>query len=239
MAKGTVFITGGARRVGRALSLVLAREGYNIALHYHHSREEAKSLADEIHNTGKQCNLYQCDLADTPSIKPMIQQVFADFPDCNVLINNASLFKRSPFLETDEAMFDQHFDLNLKAPFFLTQYFADLCKQGQVINMLDSYISKHKTPYFAYLLSKKALYDFTKMAAVTLGPSIQVNGISPGIITELPQDNEPSLLERKRLSLPLQCAPKVEYIISAILQLLNSEYLTGQIINVDGGEYLL
>lgn len=236
--KGTVLITGGAKRIGKAMALALADQGYNIALHCNHSQKEAEEVAKAIHAKGGKARVYVCDLSSSTGIEPMVSQVFKDFPDCNILINNASVFERFSFNETDESLFDQHFNVNFKAPFFLTQYFARHCKQGQVVNMLDSYTSKHKSPYFAYLLTKKALHEFTKMAALTLGPAIRVNGIAPGL-TELSEEKDSTLLRKKETSLPLRHIVTMKEIVAAVQELINAEYLTGQVLNVDGGEHLL
>lgn len=236
--KGTALVTGGARRIGRAIALALAEEGYNIALHCNRSKEEAENTAKEINAKGVQCNIYTCDLGQFLSVETMVSQVFKDFPDCTILVNNAAVFERFSFNDTDEAIFDRHFDVNFKAPFFLTQYFARQCKQGQVVNMLDTYTSKHKSPYFAYLLTKKTLHEFTKMAALALGPHIRVNGVAPGL-TELSEDQDPALVRKKEALLPLRQIATLEQIAAAVLQLVNSEYLTGQILRVDGGEHVL
>lgn len=236
--RGTALITGGAKRIGRSLALALAEKGYDIALHYHTSQREADALSETIKQRGRRCLIYPCDLMVLPDVNKMVAQVFHDFSDCNILINNASLFERFSFQETDETVFDDHFSLNIKAPFFLTKYFAEHCKNGVVLNMLDSYVSKSASPYFAYLLSKKTLHEFTRMAALTLGPAIRVNGIAPGL-TELSTDEDHAFLERKKKILPLRQIAKIDYIVAAALQLLEAEYLTGQVLNVDGGEHLL
>lgn len=236
--QGTAFITGGARRIGRALALALAGKGYHIALHCNHSVEEAENVAAEIRAKGKRCAVYPCDLLASSGLEPLMQQVFNDFPDCNILVNNASIFERFSFQATDEDVFDRHFAINFKSPFFLTQYFAARCKKGVVLNMLDSYISKQKSPYFVYMLSKKSLYELTKMTAVALGPTIRVNGVSPGL-TELSTDEDAALLEKKKQVLPLRRIAKVDEIVAAAIQLIESDYLTGQVLNVDGGEHLL
>lgn len=236
--KGTALITGGAKRIGKAIALRLADAGYNIALHYNHSQQEAERLAEEIRQRGKKCGVYPCDLQSISGIQPMIERIFADFSDCNVLINNASVFERYNFVETTEAVFDKHFAVNVKSPFFLIQYFAKHCKNGQVINVLDSYTSKHTSPYFAYLLSKKSLESLTAMAAVALGPNIRVNGIAPGL-TELSHEVEPALVAKKQQTLPLRHVVTVAELADAVMQLLHSPYLTGQVLKVDGGEHLL
>lgn len=236
--KGTALVTGSGKRIGKAVACELAAHGYHIALHYHHSAREAEQLAETIIKTGKTCYIFQADLRDCNQLTPLINKVFDTFPDCNLLVNNASVFEQCSFMETTEEIFDTHMAVNLKAPYFLTQAFAKRCKSGQVINMIDTYISKNRSPYFAYLLSKKVLYAFTQMAALELGPSIRVNGINPGI-TEISHEVKPEILHKKIAALPLQNIVKVSDITAAVIQLTEAPYLTGQVWCIDGGEHLL
>lgn len=236
--KGTAFITGGSKRIGKALALALAAKGYRIALHYHHSKKEAEEVASMVRSAKGECRMFQADLKDFSQLAPLVKNVFSAFPDCNLLINNASIFEQCSFLETTEETFDRHMAINFKAPYFLTQAFAKHCASGQVVNIIDSYVTKNKTPYFAYLLSKKALLALTQMAAVELGPAIRVNGVSPGI-TEISYEVRPDWLAKKTAVLPLQTIVKVSDIVTAVVQLTESPYLTGQVLSVDGGEHLL
>lgn len=236
--KGTAFITGGAKRIGKALALALAAKGYHIALHYHHSEKEAEEVAALVRHAKGECQTFQADLQDFSTLEPLVKNIFATFPDCNLLINNASIFEQCSFIETTEEIFDRHMAINFKAPYFLTQAFAKHCAAGQVVNIIDSYVTKNKTPYFAYLLSKKALLALTQMAAMELGPALRVNGISPGI-TEISHEVRPDWLAKKTAVLPLQTIVKVSDIIAAVVQLTESPYLTGQVLSVDGGEHLL
>ncbi len=232
---GTIMITGGAKRVGRAIAQALSAKGYSIALHYNHSEAEAKTLAKELNTP---CSLFQADLQHFEQLEPMMQAVFHQHPDCHTLINSASLIERISFKDTDETVFDRQMDINFKAPFFLTQFFAKHATQGHVINILDTAITDHKTSSFAYLLAKKALSAFTQMAAQELGPDIRVNGICPGII--LPANEAEEHYRAKLAStLPLRKTGDVEQVIDAVQYLMKSTYLTGQSIFVDGGESLV
>lgn len=232
---GTVMITGGAKRVGREIAQTLAAKGYTIALHYNHSEAEAQALAAEL---GAQCNLFQADLQSYNALESLIQDVLKKHPDCHTLINNASLIERISFAETDEAVFDRQMGINFKAPFFLTQFFAQYAKDGNVINILDTAITDHKTSSFAYLLAKKSLHAFTLMAAQELGPRIRVNGICPGIILSA-NTAEDHYRTKLTPTLPLRKTGEVTEVIDTIQYLMASEYLTGQCIFVDGGESLV
>jgi len=235
--KGAALITGGARRIGRAIVLSLAEKGFDVALHYRSSRSEAEEVAEAIKKIGRQCHLFRCDLNDMKDVSSLIPQVFKRFPDCNLLINNASIFKRARFTETDEPLFDRHFNINFKAPFFLSSDFAKHCSEGQIINILDTKVSRALIEYFVYTLTKKALSEFTRMAAKELGPRIRVNGICPGLIlpsSELSEEDFQELGGR----IPLQRTGSPESVVSAIHFLLDNTFITGETIFVDGGEHL-
>lgn len=235
--KSTALVTGGAKRIGRAIVLSLAEKGFDVALHYSSSRSEAEEVAEAIKKIGRQCHLFRCDLNDMKDVSSLIPQVFKRFPDCRLLVNNASVFGRARFTETDEALFDHHFNVNFKAPFFLSRDFAEHCKEGQIINILDTKVSCILIDYFAYTLTKKALLEFTKMAAKELGPRIRVNGICPGLIlpsSELSEEDFQELGGR----IPLRRTGSPESVVSAIHFLIDNTFITGETIFVDGGEHL-
>lgn len=235
--KGTALITGGAKRIGRAVALSLAGRGNNIALHYHSSQDEAESAAASIRSKGVECELFQCDLSDPEDVATLIPKVFDRFSDCSLLINNASIFQRARLMETDEALFDRHFNTNFRAPFFLSRDFARRCRKGHIINILDTKVSRTLVEYFAYTLTKKALYELTCMAAKELGPSIRVNGVSPGLI--LPSVYlSPEEFKRMGEGVPLKTTGNPESVVSAIHFLIDNTFITGECIFVDGGEHL-
>lgn len=236
--KGTALITGGSRRIGREITLALARQGWRIALHYNRSRGDAETLAGEIDESGGECELFCANLSDTKAAAALVSDVFERCPDCNALINNASIFERMTLLDTEEDFFDRHFNINFKTPFFLTRDFARRCKQGNVINLLDTKITQKFSSYFAYTLTKKALFEFTRMAAKELAPAIRVNGVCPGLILPPPDDDE-AYIERMQTRVPMKTRGQPPDIASAVLFLLDNEFITGDCIFVDGGEHLL
>jgi NAD(P)-dependent dehydrogenase (short-subunit alcohol dehydrogenase family) len=236
--KGTALVTGAAKRIGRQVALHLAQQGYGIALHYHRSKPEAMSTAQAIYKTGMRCELFSCDLADEAQVLKLIPQVFKAFPNLNVLVNSASIFIPNQFGAVDLSLFKTHWDTNFKAPYLLTCEFARLVKSGQVINFIDTNVVKYKTRYADYLMTKKALLEFTKMAAVQWGPRIRVNGISPGMILA-PVNNQPDDRGKRAKKIPLQKTGRPENILQSVQFLLENDYLTGQIIANDGGESLI
>ncbi|RJP57914.1 MAG: SDR family oxidoreductase [Candidatus Auribacter fodinae] len=235
--KGTALITGGAKRIGREVALSLAKNGYNIAITYNHSRQDALGVCNAIRDIGQRAQAFQCDFLDKNAVFSLIEEVHTACPDLSVLINNASVFERAPLVDTEESLFDRQMLINFKIPYFLTRDFARLSGKGSVINFLDTKISKNGFVYSAYTLSKKALADFTKMAALELAPDIRVNGICPGVILP-PPDKDESYLDNLINSVPLLKKGSTDDITNAVLFLLENEYLTGQFIFVDGGQSL-
>ena len=231
-------MTVAGKRIGLQVALHLAHLGYQVALHYHHSKPEAMSTAQAIYKTGVRCELFCCDLEDEAQVLKLVPQVFKAFPNLNVLINSASIFIPNQFGASDLTLFKKHWNINLKAPYILTCEFARLVKKGQVINLVDANVVKYKTKYADYLMTKKALLEFTKMAAVQWGPRIRVNGISPGMILA-PVNNQPDDRLKRARQIPLQRIGSPAHILQSVQFLLENDYLTGQIIANDGGENLI
>ena len=232
-----VLITGGARRIGRVLSHSLAAHGFDIALHYNSSENEAREVAEEVKKIGSKCGIFQCDFSNVEDVNTLMERVFSRFPACTILINNASIFERSSFMETDPALFDRHFRINFRTPFFLSREFARHCSKGQIINIVDTKVTQAFTPYFAYTLSKKAFLDFTFMAAKELAPGIRVNAVAPGNILP-PPDKDHEYLNRLSSKVPLKTSGEPAMIAEAVLFLVKHSYITGQCIYVDGGEHI-
>ena len=234
----TAIITGGAKLLGAAMAVALANEGWDIALHYNTSSEEAASLSKRIEALGKSCKRFQADFNRMKDVRALLPSVLAEMQDVDVLINSVSIFGRARMVETTEDIFDSHFQVNLKAPFFLSQAFAAHCGKGHIINLLDTRIAKNTVQYFAYGLTKKALLAFTEMAAVELGPSIRVNAVAPGLILPSAGTNS-GTFENMGKKIPAHATGHPDDIVSAVLFLLKSRFITGECIFVDGGEKLL
>ena len=239
--RNSVIITGGAKRVGAATALYFANKNYDIALHYNSSKKDAEILQAQIKKLGVDCEIFAHDLSDISGLEKLVKDIHTKMPNCNILINNASVFERCEFMATDEALFDRQFTINFKAPFFLTQAFAKIFGKNNnacVINILDTDIVTNQISHFAYLLSKKTLADFTKMAAKALGANIRVNGVCPGCMLPSPE-NYPGHDEKIRNMVPLKRNPDLDELSEAIFWLTQQKSITGQIINVDGGKHVL
>ena len=236
--KGTVLVTGGAKRLGQAIALHLADQGYSIALHYNSSKADAMKTASMIYKKNVRCELFACDLADAKETSRLIAQVYKVFPNFNVLINSASIFIPNTFGAQDLSLFEAHWNINFKAPYVLSCEFARLVKKGQIINFIDTNVAKYNSRYADYLLTKKTLAEFTKMAAVSWGPAIRVNGISPGMILP-PVNHQKDNRQERAKRIPLKTVGNPKYIFDAVDFFIKNTYVTGQIIAVDGGEQLL
>ena len=237
-SKNAVLITGGAQRIGKAIALALADRGFDIALHYNHSRDEAIDVANQIRPKGVRCEVFACDLQKESQVLLLLEKARKKFPHLNLLVNNASMFLPSGLGRHDLKLLDVHWTINFRAPFILSGEFVRLCQKGQIINILDTKVVKNKTEHLGYLLSKKALSELTKLLAVSLAPSIRVNGISPGIILPPPNKGQ-SYLDKRAQQIPLKRAGDVRFITLSVEFLLDNEFVTGQTIFVDGGEHLI
>ena len=237
-SKGTALVTGAAKRIGQAIALHLADQGYHIALHYNSSKPEAMKTAQAIYKKGVRCELFAGDLADETQVSKVMAQVHRAFPGVNLLVNSASIFFPNQFGAQDLKLFKALWQINFNAPYILSCEFARLAKKGHIINFIDTNVAKYTSRYADYLLTKKALGEFTKMAAVEWGPKIRVNGISPGMILP-PVNNQPDDRQKRSLKIPLQKTGNPRYIVQTLDFLLNNDYITGQIIAVDGGENLV
>lgn len=236
-ARKAALVTGGAKRLGEAIALKLASLGYDIALHYHQSYPEITKVRDRIHQLGVDVDIFSADLSRF-CYEQLMKEVVKRFPHLEILINNASIFERKALMETTESDYMRHMDINLKAPMFLMQAFAKQAKRGCIVNMVDSYVVHNKTPFFPYLLSKKALLECTKMAATVLAPDIRVHAICPGVVLPSSQITDQYFNDAAGL-VPMQRRPTVTDITDSVVMVIQATHLTGQIVNVDGGGSLI
>ncbi|MBN1780250.1 SDR family oxidoreductase [bacterium] len=231
------LITGGAKRLGRAIAVALAEKGFNIALHYNRSRSEAEQTSSVIGKRGVRCELFQCDLEDQAAAASLFSDVRHVFPNCTCLVNSASVFERRTWMNTDPDFFDRIMNINFRAPLILSQAFAQSGNSGVIINLLDTKIAHHSEQFFMYTLSKKCLAEFTRMCASVAGPGIRVNGICPGMI--LPsEETSGAMLDKMAKKIPLQKRGEMQHVVKAVLYLIENEFVTGDFLFVDGGEHL-
>ncbi len=241
-SSGTALITGAAKRIGHEIALTLASLGYEIVIHYNHSKKEALELSKKITKKYQiKTSLVAADLSNKNEIKKLADFMVNNFANWNLLINNASIFDKSKLLDfNDQNLFD-NINIHLVAPLFLSQAFAKNVKQkriqdSQIINLIDKNITRIETSYFYYLLSKKFLAELTKMSALELAPDVRVNGIAPGFI--LPEESENLRVKNIEKKIPLRKAGDVKNITQTVEFLLKNKFISGEIIFVDGAASL-
>jgi NAD(P)-dependent dehydrogenase (short-subunit alcohol dehydrogenase family) len=237
--KQTALITGASKRIGKAITDHLAEKGWNVAIHFNSSEKSANNLVASLSTKYPQQKFtsFQTNLAEIIEVEKLIPNIISEFGKIDLLINNASVFDSSYLKETSEELFNSQFDVNFKAPFVLTRDFANHCKTGNIINFLDTRITSNKSNFAAYSLSKKALWELTKMAALELAPNIRVNAIAPGV-TLSPDDKNENYLQNLAQNIPMKKPGGLVPIIQSLDFILENNHLTGQLLFADGGENL-
>jgi len=239
---GTALITGGAKRIGKAVAINLAKMGYDLVIHYNNSHLEAEDLQKEIKKLKVDCSLIKADLLDKNQVEGLVLKL-KKIKNWNLLINNASIFYKSSFLQSDIEELEKNLTIHLKIPAILSKALAQNCQQnklsGNIINMIDKNITRYETKYFDYLLSKKSLAEFTKMLALQLAPQIRVNAIAPGFILNSVNEKNPSIETKNLLAkIPLHKKASEIDIASGVKYLLANDFITGEILFIDGGASL-
>ncbi len=231
------LITGAAKRIGKEIAVHLASKGYAIVAHYHTSQRQIEETVALVQKKGVQCFPIACDLGQEEKVLELIPNILKKIKSLDVLVNNASVFEKATLQTSSLEQLNRHWHINLQAPYLLTQQFALLCKKGHIINILDTAICKNRTQHLPYLLTKKALANFTELSAIELAPYIKVNAVSPGVILA-PENEEESYLVEKIKEVPLGIKGKTSQIAEAVQFLLEAHFVTGQIIYIDGGQHL-
>jgi len=235
----TALVTGGAVRVGRAISSALAEDGYRLVIHYNSSSGAADELVDEVRSAGGEAVAIGADLADSDEVRRLAEEATAAFGGIDVLVNNASVFPAERLEETDEALWDHTIAVNLKAPFFLIRYLAATLKErrGVVVNMADLAGIQTWAAYAAHGISKAGVIHLTRVAARSLAPEVRVNGIAPGTVLppESMSDEEIRLLAERA---PLKRNGSPQDVVRALRYLLQADFVTGETLVVDGGRLL-
>lgn len=234
------LVTGGAVRVGRAISLGLAGRGARVVVHYHSSDREARSLAEEIADRGGEAALIRADLSRHEDVERLAEEAWSAFGRLDVVVNNASVFPPESFTEVDEALWDSTLAINLKAPFFITQHVGRRMKEGDggvIVNIADLAGLQPWSGYAAHAVSKAGLVHLTRVAARALAPSVRVVGIAPG--TVLPPDDFPAeRVERLAARTALGRIGSPRDVVDAVLYLIDAGFVTGEVLVVDGGRTL-
>jgi pteridine reductase len=233
------LVTGAAHRLGRVFALTLARQGYDLVLHHHHSADAAVQTGAEAESLGAGVTLAQADLRDPVQIASLFQTVDACPSLLRVLVNSAALMKPGDLRTLPIEDWDAALDLNLRAPFLLSQCAAKrMTSGGLIVNVSDVGAQKTWTGFPAYIVSKAGLETLTRLLARALVPEIRVNAIAPGLVLSGEQVT-PEAWERLVARTPLQRPARTEEVASALEFLLENEYITGHILTLDGGYSLV
>ncbi|MBF6991929.1 MULTISPECIES: SDR family oxidoreductase [Cupriavidus] len=250
-ARGVALVTGGARRLGRAIALELATQGWDVAVHCHRSVDEAEALATRIRGLGRRAAVLRADLADEAATGRLIADCIAalGLPTC--LVNNASLFQYDVATSFSYASLDTHMRTNVAAPLLLARELhkalaaaADGDKdkaaepRGVVINLLDQKLDNLNPDFLSYTLSKAALQTATVQLAQALAPRIRVVGVAPGITLVSGEQSEQSFRRAHRVT-PLGQSSTPEDIAQAVAYLAQARAVTGTTLYVDGGQHLM
>ena len=238
LRKKVVLVTGGAVRLGRSICEAFADEGAHVAVHFRTSAVEAKALAAKLKRRGVKVDVFQAALDSGKACDQLILDVKRRMGRVDVLVNNAAVFNKDRLESCTEDKLLTEFWPNLFAPVLLTRAFARQAHAGSVINILDRRIRSHDAERIPYLLSKKALEEFTALAAIDLAPRIRVNGIAPGPILPPPGLTE-AYLKEKGGAILTEKRPTPEDVAAAAVFLAKSATVTGQILFVDSGQNLL
>jgi NAD(P)-dependent dehydrogenase (short-subunit alcohol dehydrogenase family) len=236
--KGKVaLVTGAAKRLGRAVSLTLASEGVGVVAHYNQSGQAASQLCEEIRATGVSAWPVQGDLASGDKADEVFRAACSRAGRVDFVINSASRFDKETLWETTDGSLQRNMAVHVMAPLILARALAKEDRPGHVINLLDTRVTVYDRQHAAYHVSKRALLTMTRMLAIELAPKIAVNAVAPGLILP-PAGEDKSYLERLTYTNPLARHGDPADIGDAVLFLLRSRFITGQIIYVDGGYHM-
>jgi len=234
-----IIITGSATRIGAAIAKSLAGCDKQITLHYNKSEKEVKKLKTELENFGTKVYLIKADLSKITQTKKIIPFAYKNMSGLDCLVNNASIFEKDNISSFSEKSFNNHININLKAPAILTQDFKKYLKskKGNIINIIDQRIFKLTPFFFSYTLSKAGLQTLTKTSAMSLAPNIRVNGIAPGPTIKNKRQSEKHFKKQYK-SLILESKVDPENICKTVKYFINNNNVTGQIVSVDSGQSL-
>jgi pteridine reductase len=236
----TALVTGGGRRVGRALALALAEAGADVVVNYHRSAAEAADTVRDIERLGRRALALPADVADPEQVRGLVEATLAAFGRLDILVNNASRFDRAPLAEITPDDWDRVLGVNLKGPFLLAQAAADALRaaRGTIVNIIDLSALQPWPSYIPHAVSKAGLLHLTRCLARALAPQVRVNAIAPG--TVLPPDDFDGTdnaggVDRRAL----ERAGTPADVARALRYLVENDFVTGEVLVVDGGRMLL
>jgi len=238
--KKNVLVTGAAKRLGRAIALDLAADGWNVAIHYNSSEDDADSAAQAVRAFGAEAAVLKCDLSKEAETATLVERAAAEIGPLTALINSASLFENDDWQSATRKTWDDHIETNLRAPMLLSQHFAKQLAadaNGNIINIIDQRVLKPTPQFLSYSLSKAGLHWLTVTLAQSLGPRIRVNAVAPGPTLRNARQSE-NHFKKQQASTILGRGASPEDVAAATHYLLDARAVTGQMIAVDGGQHL-
>jgi NAD(P)-dependent dehydrogenase (short-subunit alcohol dehydrogenase family) len=234
----TVFITGAARRLGRAIALATAQAGANVAFTYRSSANEAAETLKELEATGVQAIAFECDLRRPESAQEAVKSVLKRFRQIDLLINNAGVFETANIEAITAEQWDEVFAINVRAPFLVSQSCIPSLRsaRGRIINLGSLGGEKPWATHAHYCSSKAALHMLTHVMAKALAPEVAVNCVAPGMIDAGTGEKDPALLQRLAAHTPMKKNGSPQDIVSAVMYFATApHFITGQVLTVDGG----
>ncbi|MBM3509546.1 MAG: SDR family oxidoreductase [Alphaproteobacteria bacterium] len=237
---GVALVTGAAVRIGRAIALGLAADGWTVAVHHHRSTRDARAVVDRILRGGGRSRAFAADLSRESAVEALIPRVARALGPVSLLVNNASVFGYDDVATADRRSWDRHLAVNLRAPFVLAQRFAAQLPPraaGHIVNLLDQRVWRLTPSFMSYTVSKAGLWTLTQTLAMALAPRIRVNAIGPG--PTLPSARQSAADFRRQVAAtPLGRGATPEEIYDAVRFILAAPAMTGQMIALDGGQHL-
>ena len=235
------LVTGAARRLGRAIALDLAAHGWNVAIHYNTSQEDADSAARAARAFGADAAILKCDLSKESETATLVDRAAKEIGPLTALINSASLFENDDWQSATRQSWDDHMETNLRAPLLLSQMFARQLPEnarGNIINIIDQRVLKPTPQFLSYSVSKAGLHWLTTTLAQGMGPRIRVNAVGPGPTLKNPRQSDADFSRQRDATILGRGADPAD-ICGAVRYLLEAEAVTGQMIAVDGGQHLI
>ena len=240
--KKRILITGAAKRIGKEMALSFFKKGWDIVIHYNSSKEEAEALTDQMNSErNNSAMLVQANLDNANEVEMLVEKILSKNGSIDALINNASTFYPTPIGTFSEENWNALMGSNLKAPLFLIQsFYKELEKnKGFIINVTDINVDRALVNHSIYLAAKSGLQTLTKSLAKELAPNIRVNAIAPGAILEPPNTDWTAEQKNNIINaVPMKRMGTEKDIVDAAIYLSEAEYVTGQILNIDGGKSL-
>ena len=235
------LVTGGAKRLGRSIALALAERGAELVIHYRDSEREAQELLALLKRTGGKPVAVRGDVSVAADVDRIVETAMQAFGRIEILVNNAAIFYRTPFEKVTEEDWDRFLDVNLKGPFLLCRRIGGIMLrqgQGKIISLADLAGLKVWAEYIPYSVSKAGLIALTQGLAKALAPAVQVNAVAPGAVL-LPEGTTPEERERAIRRIPLDRLGTPEDIARAVVYLIRNDFITGEVLRLDGGQHLL